>query len=68
MNKAIVKLQELLRDNMSPQAVALMIAHLQTCDTHKGPAAKEVAWFVEVLTETVGGVDAVNDLFEEVGV
>lgn len=63
------KIQTAIREAMSPQAVALAIAHLQaaTCSKNK-QAVKEVAWLVEVLTNTAGGPDAVNALYEEIGV
>ena len=60
-------LKTTIQDAMSPQAVALMIAHLQTCDGNSA-AHREVAWFRDQLTEIVGGPDALNNLFEEVGV
>ena len=56
-----------IKDAMSPQAVALMIAHLQTVDGNRGASA-EVAWFREILVEAVGGPDAASALFDEVGV
>ena len=62
-----IKLMNEIRDAMSPQAVALMVAHLQSVG---GPtnANLEVAWFRDALVDLVGGPDAVNVLFEEVGV
>jgi hypothetical protein len=60
-------LQATMIDAMSPQAVALIIAHLQPVDGN-GTAQQEVAWFRELLVETVGGPDAASDLFDEVGV
>jgi len=61
------QLQEVIKEVMSPQAVALIVAHLQTV-SGDSKAAKEAYWFSDLLTETVGGPDALNDLFEEVGV
>lgn len=60
-------LKTTIRDTMTPQAVALMIAHLQTCNGNS-QAHREVAWFREQLVEIVGGPAAVDALFEEVGV
>lgn len=51
-----------VRESLSPDAVALIIAHLQ------GVENREVKWVVDALTEAVGGVDAANKLFDEVGV
>ena len=56
-----------IKDAMSPQAVALMIAHLQACDGNSD-AHCEVAWFRKQLVEAVGGPDAASALFAEVGV
>ena len=60
-------LAEWMRENMTPQSVALMVAHLQTVngDTE---AALQVAWFRSELVDIVGGPVALNELFEEVGV
>ena len=61
------KLQNEIRDCMSPQGLAMMIAHLQ-CVDGSTPAATEAAWFRDELVKLVGGADALNALFEEVGV
>lgn len=60
-------LKTTIQDAMSPQAVALMIAHLQTCDGNSA-AHREVAWFRKQLVKVAGGPEAVNALFDEVGV
>ena len=57
-----------IRDAMSPQAVALMIAHLQGAHCKDKQATRDVEWFVGVLTNTVGGPAAVSSLFDEIGV
>ena len=67
MSKTTKRLQDEIRESLSPQAVALIVAHLQTCDG-VSVAHREVSWFRKILTETVGGHKAVNDLFDEVGV
>ncbi len=62
------KVTEAIKEAMSPQGVALAVAYLQaaTCKNHW--AGTEVAWLVKVLTEAVGGPDAINALYEEIGV
>jgi hypothetical protein len=60
-------MQEELKNALSPQAIALIIAHLQCCDGN-ATAHREAAWFRKQLTELVGGAEAVSELFEEVGV
>ena len=61
------KIKAAIQEAMSPQAVGLMIAHLQCVDGNAG-AHQEVAWFCKLLVELVGGPDAVNNIFEEIGV
>ena len=62
-------LKDAIQFNMSPEAVALMIAHLQDtpCDDNRD-AENQVEWFVQQLIEVVGGTEALNHLFEEIGV
>ena len=56
-----------IREAISPQAVALMIAHL-LCVDGDGAPQREVRWFTDQLVDLCGGHDAVNTLYEEVGV
>lgn len=55
-----------IRENMSPEAVALIVAQVLTV-SGQHPAFAEVAWFRKQLIEIVGGPDALSDLFDEVG-
>ncbi len=58
-----------LKDNLSPQAMAVMSAHLQSVsDKYEPNAVKEVFWFSRMLDTAVGGVPAMNGLYDEVGV
>ena len=50
-----------IKDAMSPQAVALLHAHIVTINGDSD-------WFAAALVEIVGGIDAMNALYEEVGV
>ena len=65
--KVCETLADAIRDNMSPQAVALIIAHIQSINGDSD-AANEARWFADQLVAIVGGPAAVNALFEEVGV
>jgi len=56
-----------IKDAMSPQAVALLHAHIVTI-SGDSDAAREARWFAAALVEIVGGPDAMNALYEEVGV
>ena len=56
-----------IKDAMSPQAVALLHAHIVTIDGDSD-AAREARWFAAALVEIVGGTYAMNALYEEVGV
>jgi len=62
------KVTEALKEAMSPQGVALAVAYLQGATCKHYSAASEVGWLVKVLTEAVGGPDAINALYEEIGV
>jgi len=58
--------QEVLRDNLSPQAIAAIAAHLHgIVKTKDEKVNREVAWFTEQLLEMLG--DQYNALCEEVG-
>ena len=59
-------LSRAIRDSLSPEAVATIVAHLQPALGHKttGP---EIRWFISFLTKLVGGKDALAGLLDEVG-
>ena len=58
--------QEVMRDNLSPQAVAAIAAHLHgIVKTKNEKINDEVAWFTEQLLEMLG--DRYNALCEEIG-
>jgi len=59
-------LRDVLRDNISPQAVAVIAGHLHGMVNTKSDAVnREVAWFTEQLLDMVG--DQYNALCEEAG-
>ena len=56
-----------IKDNLSPQAVAAIIAYLQPAKTKDAKINREIEWFSEKLVEAVGGNAALNQLMDEVG-
>ena len=60
-------LKDVLRDNLSPQAVAAIVAYLQPARTKNKAVNHELQWFAERLTELVGGPEQQGRLAEEVG-
>ena len=66
---AAAVLRDVLKDNLSPRAVAAIAAYLRQGD----PAStddrvnKEVWWFLDLLTDLVGGYDEQVRLAAEVG-
>jgi hypothetical protein len=59
-------LRDVLRDNLSPQAVAVIAGHLHGMVNTKSDAVNsEVAWFTQQLLDMVG--DQYNALCEEAG-
>ena len=58
---------EAMKDNLSPEAVAVIIAYLQPVKTKNGNVDRQVAWFRDRLVELVGGDKAFNQLCEELG-
>jgi hypothetical protein len=63
---AVEVLRDVLKDNLSPQAVAVIAGHLHGMVNTKSDAVnREVAWFTEQLLDMVG--DQYNALCEEAG-
>jgi len=56
-----------LQDNLSPQAVAAIVAYLQPAKTSNTEVNRQLGWLAERLTELVGGPDALNRLTDELG-
>ena len=59
-------LEDAIRDNLSPQAVAAIAAHLFSASTKNDGVNKEIRWFADRLVSLVG-TDQYNALCEEVG-
>mgnify|MGYP001275836660 CR=1 FL=1 len=61
-----------IRDNLSPEGVAAIIALLQTAGNYRNgtpeneAAINQVVWFHDTLLEMIG-IDGFNDLIEEIG-
>ena len=60
-------LLDALRDSLSPQAIATIVAFLQPVRTNAPEVDEQVGWFAERLVEAVGGYEAQSRLAEEVG-
>ncbi len=60
-------LQQAIKENMSPQGVGMVCAHIVGIGGNSA-AAKEARWLAEQLVEIVGGHDAMSDIYEEIGV
>ena len=58
---------EAIKDNLSPAAVATIIANLQPARVKDKAVQREVEWFSEELVKAVGGNAAFNQLIDEVG-
>lgn len=58
---------EALRENLSPHAVAAIASYTMNIQTDDIAVNGEVAWFVERLTELVGGWKQQGVLAEEIG-
>ena len=56
-----------IKDNVSPQAVATIIAYLQPVKVKDKTVQREIEWFSGKLVEAVGGNAALNQLMDEVG-
>ena len=59
-------LRTALRDNLSPEAVAAIAAHLGSVQTNSKSVNGEAAWFRGFLVDLLG-VEQVNAMCEELG-
>jgi len=60
-------LNDALRENLSPHAVAAIAAFCQTATTQRADVDRQIRWFADRLIELVGGGDEHNRLCEEAG-
>jgi len=64
---SVESLIDMVKEHLSPQAVATIIAYLQPARVKDKAVQREVEWFSEKLVEAVGGNAALNQLMDEVG-
>lgn len=55
-----------IREQLSPQAVAAIAAHLQAAKTNNGQVNKQVAWFTDRLVAMLGAAEF-RGLMDELG-
>jgi len=60
-------MRDVLKDNMSPEAVAAIVSYLQPVSTTSGTVNKEIEWFSGQLAELLGGYDQQTRLAGELG-
>jgi len=59
--------REVMRDSLSPQAVAAIVSCLRINRTNNGDVDRQVHWFAEELCELLGGHEQQTRLAEELG-
>ena len=64
---SVESLIDMVKEHLSPQAVAAIIAYLQPAKTKDAKINREIEWFSEKLVEAVGGNAAFSQLCDEVG-
>jgi len=60
-------LLDVLKDNLSPEAVAVIAAYLQPARCGDEQVDRQVQWFAEQLVEALGGDDAFSRVCDELG-
>ena len=60
-------LHDVLKDNLSPEAVAIIAAYLQPAHCGQEQVDRQVRWFAEQLIELLGGDEAFNRVCDELG-
>lgn len=60
-------LRDVLKDNLSPEAVAAVVSYLQPVSTRSSAVNKEIEWFAEQLVELLGGHQQHSRLANELG-
>ncbi len=61
-------LRNAIREEMSPQTVAAIIAHLQAAHAKNPEVNREMHWFKDQLIELLGGGEHLGVLMDEAGV
>ena len=60
-------LADAIKDTLSPEAVAAVVAALGTVTTNTRDTNRELAWFAEQLVTMVGGPEECNGLIDGIG-
>ncbi len=66
-NRIADVLADALRETLSPQAIAGIVAYLQPARTNDPDVNRQIDWFRQKLVETVGGENELNRLCDEIG-
>ena len=61
------ELFEAVREQLSPEAVASIISHLQGARTNNRDVDRQVHWFADELAKLLGGYEHQAHLAEELG-
>jgi cytochrome c1 len=56
-----------LKDNLSPQAVAAIVAYLQPANTSNPEVNRQLRWLADRLTDIVGGPEQLDRLTDGLG-
>ncbi len=56
-----------VREQLSPEAVAIIITYLQPARSNNPEANRQVRWFMDELTNLLGGVKRHAELMDELG-
>ena len=61
------ELFEAVREQISPEAVASIVSHLQGARTNNQDVDRQVRWFADELVKLLGGYEQQAQLAEELG-
>jgi len=61
------ELFEAVREQLSPEAVASIVSHLQGARTNNQDVDRQVRWFADELVKLLGGYEQQAQLAEELG-
>ena len=57
----------MIREQLSPEAVASIVSHLQGANTNNPDVDRQVRWFTDELVKLLGGYEHHARLMEELG-
>ena len=61
------ELFDAIREQISPEAVASIVSHLQGASTNNQDVDRQVRWFADELVKLLGGYEQQAQLAEELG-